>query len=167
MPTNIQKYEITTPEHVLLTDKLVLHIVEPLRKNMEHAMGIILANLSTEASMQLKKRQEGAAIHKVVIPNCLIKPLKGKQIIINGIAMTTDLPMTTLERQLILDIGALRAPSIEADGVIDFQMLKTKFKDNCYVFELARLGPYARDFYQTIYEHFIKLCLNDIAMTTA
>ena len=135
-----QKYELTAPESILLTNKLVLHIDEPLGENMEYAMSILLANLNTEATMQLKQHL-GTAIHEVVIPNCLIKTLEGEPIVINGLSMITDLPMTMLERQLVLDIGALCTPSIEADGVIDFQMLKMKFKDNCSVFELARLGP--------------------------
>jgi hypothetical protein len=75
--------------------------------------------------------QNGTAIQNVDIPNCLVKPVNGEPIVNNG------LPMTILERQLLLDIGALRPPSIEADGIIDFVMLHEQYKNNYCVFDKA------------------------------
>jgi hypothetical protein len=74
----------------------VLHIEEPLGENMEYAMGILLASLNTEATMQLKQHLEGTAIHEVVIPNYLIKTLEGESIVINDMSMIIDLPMTMI-----------------------------------------------------------------------
>jgi hypothetical protein len=75
--------------------------------------------------------------------------------------------MTILERQLLLDIGALRPPSIEADGIIDFVMLQEHYQDNCCVFELARLGPRARMLYQIVYEILLARCDEEMTSQTA
>ena len=48
--------------------------------------------------------------------------------------------MSTLEKQLLEDIGALRAPSSEADSEDPEECLEELFGDDCSVLDLAWLG---------------------------
>ena len=170
---NSNKLYLTAQEIILLSDVFD----EPVIESTKLTNGMFLVNLSTEARRQVLELQESTAIQEarrqvielledvaiqnVEIPNCLVKPVNGDPIVNNG------LPMTMLERQLLLDIGALRAPSMEADGIIDFEMLQMKFKDNCSVFELARLGPRAHMLYQIVYEILLARCYGEMTTETA
>ena len=167
------KLYLTAQEIILLSDVFD----DPVIESTLLTNGIFLVILSTEAHRQVLELQDiatiqearrqvldlqnGAAIQNVDIPNCLVKPVNGEPIVNNG------LPMTILERQLLLDIGALRPPSIKADGIIDFVMLQEHFQDNCCVFELARLGPRARMLYQIVYEILLARCDEEMTSQTA
>ena len=67
---------------------------------------------------------------------------------VNGVdcAELATVPMTTLERELLLNLGALHAPG-PADTATMQAIMQEAFDSSATVFELDLLGPSASAFY--------------------
>ena len=110
--------------------------------NMRPAAG--MANVGLEACRLVLQRQQGAAVERVQV-TCLVR-LRAEPV--NGVDCVelATVPMTTLERELLLNLGALHAPGPE-DAATMQAIMQEAFDSSATVFELALLGPSASAFY--------------------
>ena len=103
-----------------------------------------MANVGLEACRLILQRQQGAAVERVEV-TCLVRlqaePVNG----VDCVELAT-VPMTTLERELLLNLGALHAPG-PADAATMQAIMQEAFDSSALVFELALLGPSATAFY--------------------
>jgi hypothetical protein len=103
-----------------------------------------MANVGLEACRLVLQRQQGAAVERVQV-TCLVRlqsePVNG----VDCVELAT-VPMTTLERELLLHLGALHAPG-EGDAATIQEIMQEAFDSSALVFELALLGPSASAFY--------------------
>jgi hypothetical protein len=103
-----------------------------------------MANVGLEACRLVLQRQQGVPIERVQV-TCLVRlqlePVGG----LDCVELAT-VPMTTLERQLLLNLGALHAPGPEDAATIQ-EIMQEAFDSSAPVFELALLGPRATAFY--------------------
>jgi hypothetical protein len=106
--------------------------------NMRAAPG--MANVGLEACRLVLQRQQGAAVERVQV-TCLVR-LQSEPV--NGVDCVelANVPMTTLERELLLNLGALHAPG-PADAATIQEIMQEAFDSSALVFELALLGPRA------------------------
>jgi hypothetical protein len=106
--------------------------------NMRPAPG--MANVGLEACRLVLQRQQGAAVERVQV-TCLVRlqsePVNG----VDCVELAT-VPMTTLERELLLNLGALHAPG-EGDAATMQAIMQQAFDSSALVFELYLLGPRA------------------------
>jgi len=105
--------------------------------------------LSFAACEIVMERIKGAGIQYTELSNCLLKPVGCEPVLGEG------LPLATLERQLLSDAGALRAPSADEEGADDAAMLAEMFGDDCHVLDLARLGASAAALYRAAYDEIL------------
>jgi hypothetical protein len=103
-----------------------------------------MANVGLEACRLVLQRQQGAAVERVQV-TCLVRlcaePVNG----VDCVELAT-VPMTTLERELLLNLGALHAPG-EGDAATMQAIMQEAFDSSAAVFELALLGPRASAVY--------------------
>jgi hypothetical protein len=99
-----------------------------------------MANVGLEACRLVLQRQQGAAVERVQV-TCLVR-LQSEPV--NGVDCVelANVPMTTLERELLLNLGALHAPG-PADAATIQEIMQEAFDSSALVFELALLGPRA------------------------
>ena len=126
---------LTSEEIALLEDSGAL-------VNMQTAPG--MANVGLEACRLVLQRQQGAAVERVDV-TCLVR-LRAEPV--NGVDCVelATVPMTTLERELLLNLGALHAPG-PADTATMQAIMQEAFDSSALVFELELLGPSATAFY--------------------
>jgi hypothetical protein len=90
------------------------------------------------------QRLQGAPVERVQV-TCLVRlqsePVNG----VDCVELAT-VPMTTLERELLLQLGALHAPAPQDAATIQ-AIMQEAFDSSATVFELALLGPSASAFY--------------------
>jgi hypothetical protein len=106
-----------------------------------------MANVGLEACRLVLQRQQRAPVERVQV-TCLVRlqsePVDG----LDGqdcVELATVL-MTTLERELLLNLGALHAPGPEDAATIQ-EIMQEAFDSSAAVFELALLGPRASAIY--------------------
>ena len=114
-----------------------------------------MANVGLEACRLVLQRQQGAPVERVQV-TCLVRlqtsfmePVDAAQDAAQDAAHCAELatvPMTTLERELLLNLGALHAPGPEDAATIQ-EIMQEAFDSSAPVFELALLGPRASAFY--------------------
>ena len=114
-----------------------------------------ITNVGLEACRLVRQRQQGAAVERVQV-TCLVRlqsgPVHGVGSFVFDHAVElfvselATVPMTTLERELLLNLGALHAPG-PADADTIQQIMEEAFDNNTPVFELAVLGPRAHACY--------------------
>jgi hypothetical protein len=99
-----------------------------------------MANVGLEACRLVQQRQQGAPVERVQV-NCLVRlqfePVDGQDIV-----ELATVPMTTLERELLLNLGALHAPGPQDADTMQ-EIMQGAFDSTARVFELAMLGPSA------------------------
>jgi hypothetical protein len=106
--------------------------------NMRTAPG--MANVGLEASRLVLQRLQGAPVERVQV-TCLVR-LQLEPVDAADCAELATVPMTTLERELLLNLGALHAPG-PADAATMQAIMQEAFDSSATVFELALLGPRA------------------------
>ena len=102
-----------------------------------------MANVGLEACRLVLQRQQGAAVERVQV-TCLVRLQTSGDAA--DCAELATVPMTTLERELLLHLGALHAPG-PADAATIQAIMQQAFDSSALVFELALLGPSATAFY--------------------
>ena len=105
-----------------------------------------MANVGLEACRLVLQRQQGAAVERVQV-TCLVRlQTSFMEPDAADCAELATVPMTTLERQLLLNLGALHAPGPE-DAATMQAIMQEAFDSSATVFELASLGPSASAFW--------------------
>ena len=99
-----------------------------------------MENVGLEACRLVLQRLQGAPVERVQV-NCLVRlqfePVDGQDIV-----ELATVPMTTLERELLLHRGALHAPGPQ-DAATMQDIMQQAFDSTARVFELAMLGQRA------------------------
>ena len=103
-----------------------------------------MANVGLEACRLVLQRQQGAAVERVQV-TCLVR-LQSEPVDGEDCVQLATVPMTTLERELLLNLGALHAPGPE-DAATMQSIMQEAFDSSATVFELALLGPSASALY--------------------
>jgi hypothetical protein len=76
-------------------------------------MRVVPLGLILEAASLVLHHQQSTVIEHIKVSNCLVRPVVGEQV------MGCDVPMSTLELQLLQDIWSLCAPNA-ADDIAGF-----------------------------------------------
>jgi hypothetical protein len=100
-------------------------------------MRVLQLGLSLEAVRLVLQLQQVSAIEHIEVSNCLVSQVVCEQV------LGCDVPMSTIERQLLQDIRLLCMLSTASDFAEDAAMLEAKFGSNYNILELARVGPRA------------------------
>jgi hypothetical protein len=106
--------------------------------NMRTAPG--MANVGQEACRLVLQRQQGARVDRVLV-TCLVR-LQSEPVDGEDCVQLATVPMTTLERELLLNLGALHAPG-PADAATMQEIMQEACDSSALVFELYLLGPRA------------------------
>jgi hypothetical protein len=109
-------------------------------------MRVVQLGLNLETDRLVLQRQQGSTIEHIEVSNCLVRQVVGEQV------LDCDVPMSTLELQLLQDIRSLCMSIAAADFAEDAAMLEAKFGSNCNILELARVGPRTLTIYREDYE---------------
>jgi hypothetical protein len=129
--------------HVLTGEEIAL--LEDAGALVDMRAGAGMANVGLEACRLVLQRQQGAAVERVQV-TCLVRlqmePVDGVASAELFVSELATVPMTTLERELLLNLGALHAPG-PADAATMQEIMQEAFDSTATVFELALLGPRA------------------------
>ena len=120
-------------------------LLEDAGAMVDMRVSIAITNVGPAACRLVLQRLQGAAVDRLDV-TCLVRlqmePVDGVASAELFVSELATVPMTTLERELLLSLGALHAPGPE-DAATMQAIMHGAFDSSATVFELALLGPRA------------------------